>query len=150
MKSNIFRYIFILFVIILIIISVCYLKKDDKPIQGDDTNGEATETILTDLRLAVVSLDNMNPILSKNQNVQDISKLICEPLFNITENYKLEPCLATEWAKVDATTYLVKLRENVLWQDGSQFTVDDVKFTIDKIKDNKNDSLYKYNLANLH
>ncbi len=149
MRLNLFRYIFILFVIILIIISVYYLKKDDKPIQGDNTNGEATETILTDLRLAVVSLDNMNPILSKNQNVQDISKLICEPLFNITENFRLEPCLATEWAKVDSTTYLVKLRENVVWQDGSQFTVEDVKFTIDKIKDNKNESIYRYNLANL-
>lgn len=149
MRINFFRYIFIFFVLILIIISVYYLKKDNDKIEGDNTKGEAAQTIVTDLRLAIVSLDNMNPILSKNQNVQDISKLVCEPLFKITENYKLDPCLATEWAKIDVTTYLVRLRENVFWQDGSKFTIEDVKFTIDKIKDENNNSLYNYNLANL-
>lgn len=149
MRINLFRYIFVLFVVVLIIISIYYLKKDDTVVQGDDTDGEASQTILTDLRIPIVSLDNMNPILSQNQNVQDISKLICEPLFNITENYKLEPCLATEWAKVDEKTYLIRLRDEIYWQDGNKFTIDDVKFTIDKIKDNTNNSLYSYNLANL-
>lgn len=150
MRINLFRYIFILFVIILIIISAYYLGKNKNSIEGDNTNGEASnEAIVTDLRLAIVSIDSMNPILSQNQNVQDISKLICEPLFNITENYKLEPCLATECAKVDEITYLVKLRENVYWHDGNQFTIQDVKFTIDKIKDSEVNSIYSYNLANL-
>ncbi len=150
MGKNLFRYIFILFVIILIIIAVYYLKKDNKTEDNNNIdNAEAAQTMLTDLRLAIVSLDTMNPILSHNQNVQDISKLICEPLFNITENYKLEPCLATEWAKSDEKTYLVKLRDNVYWQDGTKFTVEDVKFTIDQIKDGDNESLYAYNLSNV-
>lgn len=150
LRINLFRYVFILFVIILIIISAYYLSKNESSVEGDNTNGEAaTENIITELRTAIVSLDVMNPILSQNQNVQDISKLICEPLFTITENYKLEPCLATECAKVDEKTYLIKLRENVYWQDGTPFTINDVKFTIDQIKNGENESLYNYNLASL-
>ena len=150
LRINLSRYIFIVFVIILIIISAYYLSKNEKTVEGDNTNGEAaTENIITELKMSIVSLDVLNPILSHNQNVQNISKLVCEPLFNITENYKLEPCLATECAKVDEKTYLIKLRGNVLWQDGSAFTIEDVKFTIDQIKKSKNNSLYRQNLANL-
>ncbi len=73
-------------------------------------------------------MDTINPILSNNKNVQDISKLIYEPLVNLTADYKSEACLAKEWAKQSDNSYLIKLRENVRWSNGQRFTSADVRF----------------------
>ena len=89
----------------------------------------------------------MNPILSNNKNVQDIMKLIFEPLVNLTSDYKAEPCLAKEWAKQSDNSYLIKLRENVRWTSGQTFTAQDVKFTIDRLKDTN--TIYSANVQNV-
>lgn len=37
------------------------------------------------------NLDKLNPIVSKNQSVQDIiAKIVYDSLLNVTEDYKLE------------------------------------------------------------
>lgn len=89
----------------------------------------------------------MNPILSNNKNVQDISKLIYEPLVTLTADYKAEPCLATEWAKQSDNSYLIKLRENVKWTEGQRLTAEDVRFTIDRLKEVS--SIYSYNVQHV-
>lgn len=86
----------------------------------------------------------MNPILSNNKNVQDISKLIYDPLVTLTADYKAEPALAIEWAKQSDNSYLIKLRENVKWTEGQRFTAEDVRFTIDCLKEIS--SIYSYNV----
>ncbi|MCI8470151.1 MAG: peptide ABC transporter substrate-binding protein [Clostridia bacterium] len=86
----------------------------------------------------------MNPILSNNKNVQDISKLIYEPLITLTADYKAEPALAIEWAKQSDNSYLIKLRENAKWTGGQRFTAEDVRYTIDRLKEIS--SIYSYNV----
>ena len=86
----------------------------------------------------------MNPILSNNKNIQDISKLIYEPLVTLTADYKAEPALAIEWAKQSDNSYLIKLRENAKWTEGQRFTAEDVRFTIDRLKEVS--SIYSYNV----
>ncbi len=88
--------------------------------------------------------DTINPILSKNKNVQDITKLIYEPLIDLTSDYKAQACLAKEWAKQSDNSYLIKLRENVKWSNGQKFTSEDVRFTIDRLKEIS--SIYSYNV----
>ena len=51
--------------------------------------------------------------------------------------------------KENDTTYLVKLRQGVLWQDGSNFTQTDVHYTIDRIKSEGINTIYKDNLRYL-
>lgn len=92
----------------------------------------------------MLGLDTINPILSHNKNVQDISKLIYDPLVTLTADYKAEPCLATEWAKQSDNSYLIKLRENAKWTEGQRFTAEDVRFTIDRLKEIS--SIYSYNV----
>ena len=89
----------------------------------------------------------MNPILTNNKNVQNISKLIYDPLVTLTSDYKAEPCLAKEWAKQSDNSYLIKLRENVKWSDGQRFTAEDVRFTIDRLKDTA--SIYSYQVQHV-
>lgn len=149
MKSNIIKYIFTVIVIILVIYAIytLYGKKEDTQNEleiVETTNQEAE--IITDIRVPVVNFDTINPILSKNQNIQNISRLIYEPLLNVDENYKIELCLAKEWTKVSDTSYVIKIKENIKWQDGNTLTAKDVQFTIDRLKDSNVSSIYAYNV----
>lgn len=134
MKSNIIKYIFIIF-IIAIIIAVIYKVNEDKEqqVQKPDTSA-VEEEIVKEITLGVAEFDTMNPILSQNKHVQEISRIIYEPLLELDEEYKLQKCLARDWAKTSPNTYLVKIKDDVKWSDGSQFVVEDVIFTIETLK----------------
>ena len=45
---------------------------------------------------------------------------------------EIEPWLAESWEQIDDNTLRVKLREGVLWQDGTELTTEDVLFTIQR------------------
>jgi peptide/nickel transport system substrate-binding protein len=150
MKSNIFKYLFIIIVIGLVGYS-CYLLYGQNEEEQNDVVAEVEQTeesqIITNIRIPVVSFDTINPILSNNQNVQDISRLIYEPLLNVTSDNKIELCLASEWNKQSSTSYLIRLKENIKWQDGNTLTAKDVQFTIDRLKEEGITSIYTYNVA---
>ena len=150
MRSNYLRYIFLIFAILIVIFAIVKIKGEEKNKNTqNNTSAETTNTSqeIKELNLGIASFDSINPILSKNKNVQDITKLIFEPLMTLDENYKLTPCLAKEWAKQNETTYIIKLNDNRLWSDGSKFTADDVKFTIDRLKDSS--TIYSSNIQHI-
>lgn len=151
MKSNIIKYIFVVIIIVLIAYAVyiLYGKKDNKKDVSPVVDTSSKLEVINNIRIPVVNFDTINPIISKNQNIQDISRLIYEPLLDIDKDYKIELCLAKEWTKVNETSYVIKLKENIKWQDGSDFTAKDVQFTIDKIKDGSVNSIYAYNLQDV-
>ena len=92
------------------------------------------EEIVKEINLGIAEFDTMNPILSYNKHVQEISRIIFEPLLEMDEEYKLKKCLAKDWAKTSENTYLVKIRDEIKWSDGTQFVVEDVIFTINTLK----------------
>ena len=122
MKSNWIKYVFIIFIVFILIFAVYKIKEEEQNNQNETevTSGETKQ--IKEIKLGIASLDTINPILSNNKNVQDISKLIYEPLVNLTADYKSEACLAKEWAKQSDNSYLIKLRENVRWSNGQRFT----------------------------
>lgn len=149
MKEKFMKRIFIIFVIIMIIVAIVIVKK-----QGEDKPQQATKTpeekkYKTELRIGISALDTFDSILSRNKNVQDVCKLIYEPLLTIDENYKLEGVLATEWAKTAENSYIIKLKQGVKWQNGNEFTSADVEFTINKIKEAGENSIYQNNVKNI-
>ena len=148
MKSNFSKYIFIIFAIGIMIFAIIKIKNDEKKNDTQQVQTEEkTEEITKELKLGVASFDSINPILSKNKNIQDISKIIFDSLVTISTDYKAEPSLAKEWAKQSDTEYLIKLREDAKWSDGEKFTADDVRFTIDRLKDS--DTIYSANVAHV-
>lgn len=148
MKLNYFKYIFILFAIVIMIFAVVKIKSDENKNKGQviETKEEEIKKI-RELRLGIATFDSINPILSKNKNVQDISKIIFEPLLTLTSDYKIENCLAKEWAKQNETTYIVKLNDNRKWSDGKKFTSADIQFTINKLKEGN--SIYSKNVEHV-
>ena len=135
MGNSIFKYVFIAIFIALIGFGTYNMLKNDANTEDEIVDQTSTiNTIQTDLRLAICNFDTINPIKSNNRNVQEITKIIYEPLVTLNENYKIQYRLAKEIAKTDNLNYVIKLRDNVVWEDGSAFTAYDVKFTVDAIK----------------
>ncbi len=151
-KYNFLKYVFVIFVIVLIICAVFLNKKGNDENAVEETAQEKEEkklTTITTLRIAAISIDTINPITSNNQNVQDISKLIYEPMLSITEDYQIENCLAKEWINLSDTAYVVVLKEGIKWQNGGELTANDVKFTIEQIAAIGGNSIYYSNIHHI-
>ena len=148
MKSNIIKYIFIAFAIFIICFAIYKINVEntDESKNIDNTIQE-TQTTESTLYIGISDFDNINPLITKNKDIISLSTILYEPLLKITDDYGIECRLAEEWSKTDNTTYLVKLRDDLKWEDGSSVTGSDVKFTIEKLKDGK--SVYTDNVKNI-
>ena len=149
MKSNIIKYIFIVFVIFIVIFAVYKInvqEKNNEPSNDVNTvqNTQKTESILN---IGISDFDNINPLITKNEDIINLSTILYEPLLSITKDYGIELRLAEEWSKTDSKTYLVKLKSNLKWDDGTSVTGSDVKFTIEKLQEGK--SVYSDNVKNI-
>ena len=148
MKNNIFGYLFFIFIIAIMAFAIYKVNYKDLEEQSQSEENATTSSNLekgTELTLAISEFDTINPIITSNKKVQDITKIIYESLVNITEDGKAEGCLAKEWETTDNLTYIVKLKTGIKWTDGSYFTSDDVKYTIDRLKESGN-SVYADNV----
>ncbi len=148
MRSNFFKYVFIVFVIGIMIFAIYKIRTDEeqKSQMQQVKSEEEEQARIREINLGIAEYDTMNPLTSNNKNVQDIQKLMYEPLVNLTTDYKAEPCLAVEWAKQTETVYIIKLREDARWSDGTSFTSEDVRFTIDILKSPETSSIYTSNV----
>ena len=148
MKSNWIKYVFIIFIILILVFALYIIRQDEEVKKQEEEYTESNQDDrVKEIKLGIAGLDTINPILSNNKNVQNITKLIYEPLVDLSSDYKATPCLATEWAKESGNSYLIRLRENVRWSDGQVFTAEDVKFTIDRLKDTS--TIYSANVQNV-
>lgn len=144
-----FKYIFITFIVAIVIYAGYNIYKSNRTLKAEIKiqENEQEEVVIKDIRLGICNYDSINPLITANREIIDIDKLIFEPLFAITKDYKIEPCLATECSKTGDTTYVVKIDTNVKWHDGAYLTAKDVKFTIDTLQ--AGNSIYKSNVQNI-
>lgn len=91
-----------------------------------------------------------NPIVNQDVTVDNILKLVFEPLFTITsDTLKPVPNLASEYSlSEDGKTLVITMRNDIYWQDGQPLTAKDVVFSLDTIKKNPQ-SLYINVLENI-
>lgn len=148
MKNNIFGYLFFVFIIVIMSFAIYRVNtqnETDETETNDTTVSVTNSEKGTDLTLGISEFDTINPIITQNKKVQDVTKLIFESLVNITEDGKVEPLLAKEWETSDNITYIVRLNSGIQWTDGTYFSSDDVKYTIDRLKESE-DSVYSENV----
>ena len=85
----------------------------------------------------VGGIQRLNPLFAHlNEADNDIASLIYEGLYAINEFGEAVPHLAAEVIiSGDGTEYVVRLREDILWQDGIPFTAADVAYTMALLSD---------------
>ena len=140
MKHNIFGYLFFIFIVTIMGFAIYKVSKSNNAENINNIDGSTSITTAekgTEITLAISNFDTINPIMTKNKQVQDVTKLIFESLVNITSDGKAEPYLAKEWETTDNKTYIVKLKTGIKWSDGTYFSSNDVKFTIDRLLQDK-------------
>lgn len=90
----------------------------------------ATQTLTVGVRNGPESID---PHWSTLGGHIEALRHVYDSLVGQDENLNLRPALALSWAPVGEDTWEFKLRDGVRFHDGSEFTAEDVKFSLDRI-----------------
>lgn len=105
---------------------------DQTPQTGDQTQAPAEQKITIAMSGDAATLD---PHKSFNGYVFTATNQIYETLVYRAADGSLKPRLATEWNKIDDTTWEFKLQPNVKFSDGTPFNAEAVKFSLERLKD---------------
>lgn len=77
--------------------------------------------------------DSIDPHWSTLGSQAEALRHVFDTLVDVDEKLQLKPGLAISWEPIDDTTWEFKMREGVKFHDGSDFTAEDVKFSIERI-----------------
>lgn len=87
-----------------------------------------------DINLAISGISNLNPLETQSRSIQSILNIIYEPLFTYDEKISSIPVLAESYKmSEDGKQIKIKLKDGVKWQDGTNFTSEDVIYTLSKL-----------------
>ena len=103
---------------------------------GAGGNHLSEEVDDTTLRVAIntdiTTLDYAHNYTISNFHVVDN---INDFLLYFDQNGEMQPNLCTSWEAVDEMTYVYQIRNDAYFSDGTQMTVDDVVFSMERIMD---------------
>ena len=150
-NNNISLIIFVIFVVTIISIATFFIYRSNSKKANENQGNKTIQenvAIVDNLKMGISEYDTMNPILTKNKEIINLTKLIFEPLINITPDYQLEYNLANSVEKINDQQYKITLNQGIKWQDSTTLTTADIEFTIKKIKENSSSSYYR-NVENI-
>ena len=106
-------------------------------LEGDTDSNET-------LTLSMRSPETLNPIHNKDESVDQILRLIYQPLIEFDEMGKIYSNIAQSWSIAEERrTLFVQLRTDVFWQNGGNLTADDVIHTLNEIVNAEDGTVYK-------
>ena len=110
--------------------------------------GEVSDTVAVKtggsikLAMSPPGSEGVNPITMIDLVTYNVCAQVFEYLVRSASDLSVVPQLATEWSgSSDGKTWTFKLREGVMWQDGTPFTSADVVATMDKLVEAGNSAL---------
>ncbi len=77
--------------------------------------------------------EGLDPMFSALGTHAEAMKHVYDTLVWSNDKIQIEPGLAESWKAIDATTWEFKLRRGVKFHDGSDFTAEDVKFSMERV-----------------
>ena len=92
------------------------------------------------LNLAVSIPINFNPLLNQNPDMDNILKLIFEPMIKFQNEKPINNLVSK--INFDGNIANITLRQDIFWSDKTNLTSDDVLFSIQQIKFSEPNSIY--------
>jgi peptide/nickel transport system substrate-binding protein len=83
----------------------------------------------------------LDPAFTTSLPGRRVGRAIFDPLVNLNERGELVPGLAESWEQPDDRAYVLTLRQDVSFHDGTPFDAEAVKFHFDRHLDEANESL---------
>ena len=114
--------------------------------------GEVKYRVERTIYLPMEKVRTLNPMISKDEDTYQISKLIYDSLFELDSNLEPQKKLADSFSySEDKLTLTIDLKKGVKWHDGEELTAADVKFSIDAYINLSygNETLYSSYVANI-
>jgi peptide/nickel transport system substrate-binding protein len=96
-----------------------------------------------------VDATTLDPGFHAESPAANILNNIYDSLIYRNSEMKFEPGLALSWKTLDDNTWELKLRPNVKFHDGTVFSADDVKATMDRILDPEQKSQRRTNISSV-
>ena len=143
MKMNNMRRVFLFaLTITLLLVSSCKGGGETEIIIPSATNKPQTtapSNIKTSGELVLPMPENAvrdNPYSVTTEEMLTLYSIVFEALLDIDETGKLVPELAQSWTRdeLNANIWIVNLRSNVVWHDGTEFSADDVIYSFSRLK----------------
>jgi len=135
--------------IVLIYISGKIMKVDEMIAVNVFNNNEQNEEVKVnlkqnyDLRIGLTSFENTNSYTSTNLILNDLYKQTSLKLIEVKNNYSITYQVARSIKKLSDTEYLIELNDNY------KLDLDDIKYSIDNIKNAGQDSMYYDRIDNV-
>ena len=128
----------ILSILLILLTSCSFFGKDIDflPMQKEEGNEiELTELKDNSITVGLVSVDTFNPFKTTSVTVRDMLGFIYEPLFSINPDLTTTGVLAHSYEQShNGMSLKINLKNGVKWHDGTEFTANDVVYTINEIK----------------
>ncbi len=149
MKKDRLEILVSIFVLLIVSGVIYFLVQNYSKGETTDSNIKyETISVNSNIKLGISEYDDINPYTTKNKYILYLDQLIYEPLLTISSDYNIENCLANEISKIDSKVYIIKLKEDVMWSDGTSLSSKDIDFSINELKQN-NDSPYYENVKDI-
>ena len=113
------------------VLLLCFYVKNIFPQQNSNQKN---------LNLAVSIPINFNPLLNQNPDMDNILKLIFEPMIKFQNEKPINNLVSK--INFDGNIANITLRQDIFWSDKTNLTSDDVLFSIQQIKSSEPNSIY--------
>lgn len=101
----------------------------ETPAEETSAPEEPKDDIVVALSADITSLDPQGHNDTKSETV---SFLLFNRLFRLNTDFEVIPDLAESWEQPSDTEWVIKIKEGVLFHDGTEMTSDDVKFSLER------------------
>jgi len=99
---------------------------------GQEAQGQVKNEIAVALSADITSLDPQGHNDTKSEAV---SFLLFNRLFRLNTDFEVVPDLAESWEQPSDTEWVIKIKEGVLFHDGTEMTSEDVKISLDRSRE---------------
>lgn len=128
-----FKKLFLLFALVFLSLAAACSNDEAAEIDGDEAAEEAkTGDIVVGFDQDLSTID---PHGTNDVNAIQIRRYLYQTLVARELDMSRKPGLAAEWEQTDETTWNFKLAEGVTFHNGSEFTAEDVKASLERVQD---------------
>lgn len=128
-----FKKLFLLFALVFLSVAAACSNDEAAEIDGDEAAEEAkTGDIVVGFDQDLSTID---PHGTNDVNAIQIRRYLYQTLVARELDMSRKPGLAAEWEQIDETTWNFKLAEGVTFHNGSEFTAEDVKASLERVQD---------------
>lgn len=137
-----------LLLLLVLCIGFCGCSKESVAEQGNSFTASGGPNLNaasdTQLRLSMRVPETLNPLLNREETVDRILKLVYLPLLDFDERGMPVSAVADSWTlSPDGRMLTLQIRDDILWQNGTKLTAEDVVFSLNMLRTAPEDAVYK-------